>query len=211
VKYGFIIWLGFSTACLQAHVASKEVMVGSEETNETSAGMLLERAFYFLQLGNYSACADAFKAAIQTGDLNDSGRALAYWHIYWAQSLSKEECDGLDALQSFTVVAEDVLSENLQSDDFVEHFDLQKRLQRARAVLSAQWAKKSGEFGRSLTYPVRVTDFGEMAYFLEIAPPCDKASERTVSHEKTFPPNLQHVNVQCSGKSADYYFLLSNF
>jgi hypothetical protein len=188
-----------------------------EIEEDTSAAGLLEKGFSYFRQEQARAAGDAFRAAIDTGHLNDAGRALAYWHIYLAERSSGNMEAGVDALSSFVVVGQDVLDVRGdtkyavdENGDFVARFDLENRLARARAVLSASWADKVKQFGRSNSHPVPIQDTSEIEYFLEVAPPCDKTVRRRVEKLPTAPGEPTHVTVTCeSGPQGafDYYFL----
>lgn len=206
-------------------------------SDEAAAGFLLERAFYHFRHGDHRKAAHNFDGAVHTGQLNDAGRALAYWHIYLALRSHGDTDGSSDALASFVVVAEDILAmrDNVRyaiddSGDFVERFDLVRRVARARGTLSATWAAHSRGFGRSRGNPVPVSDVTEINYFLEAAPPCADAADRqiwptlaaavanpppatkeandTLAEKAPAPPPIQKIQLRCAsgGKSADYYF-----
>ena len=99
------------------------------EERDESASAHLERAFHAFRIAEYENAALSFEAAIGTNNLNDSGRALAYWHVYLCRAQNGDEDAAADALMSFTVVAEDMLDDSdqfsheyLSSRDFVERF-----------------------------------------------------------------------------------------
>jgi hypothetical protein len=183
-----------------------------------NAGALLRRAFEFFKHDDNAAAANAFRAAIATGSLNDAGRALAYWHVYVSEQSLSHTDRAADALASFVVVAQDVIDirEHLRyaeddSGDFVDRFDLKRRLARARAMLSVAWAGQTKEFGRSAGAPVPVHSSAEMNYFLELAPPCARSQDRhIVSSPKNAPgpSNVAEVNMTCDGNQgqASYFF-----
>ncbi|MEO1481516.1 MAG: hypothetical protein AAFU77_05370 [Myxococcota bacterium] len=161
-----------------------------EEEFDDSASGYLERAFQSFRLGEYQDAAASFGAAISTNNLNDSGRALAYWHVYLCQAQLGHEDASAEALMSFSVVASDMLDpsdtyshEYLSSRDFATRFNLAGRLARARATLSAMWVDRSVDYGRSDGQPIRVESTEELDAFLELAPPCTDASQRQVDRK----------------------------
>jgi hypothetical protein len=194
---------------------STEVAMDTQLEEDTSAAGLLERGFAHFRQDQARAAGDSFRAAINTGHLNDAGRALAYWHIYLAERSSGNLEGGADALSSFIVVGQDVLEVRGntkyavdENGDFVERFDLERRLARARAILSATWAAKVPKFGRTQTHPVPIVDSSEIEYFLEAAPACGKAAKR-IETTPAAPGEPTHVTVKCEQSSqgaVDYYF-----
>ncbi len=178
-----------------------------------SAGLLLHRAFDLFRLEQDARAADAFAEAIGTGNLNDAGRSLAYWHIFVAEQHLGHDDRAADALGSFVVVAQDVLDERPEltdQDDFIVRFDLTRRLARARATLSAVWAAHASLFGRRVSQPVLVHDDVEKDYFLQLAVPCARSQERQiVGQGETRGPTIEQVSVRCGGPQSvqqSYYF-----
>ncbi|MEM6532594.1 MAG: hypothetical protein AAF654_08215 [Myxococcota bacterium] len=161
-----------------------------EEEFDDSASGYLERAFHAFRLGQYADASEAFGAAISTNNLNDSGRALAYWHVYLCQAQLGMEDASAEALMSFSVVASDMLDpadtyshEYMASRDFATRFNLEGRLARARATLSAMWVDRSIDYGRTDGQPIRVNSDEELDAFLELAPPCTDAAQRQVDRK----------------------------
>lgn len=205
-----------------APVPPSPMAVAGEGADDAAAtaGSLLKRAFDYFKNDNNKAAAEAFKAAIATGNLNDAGRALAYWHIFVAEEALGDRNASSDALSSFVVVAQDVMDirEQLRyaeddSGDFVDRFDLKRRLARARAMLSVAWAYHVGWFGRSTAAPVPVQSTAEMNYFLELAPPCARAHDRHIqaSAPAAVPGTAAHmseVDLSCDGDhdKTSYFF-----
>lgn len=208
------------TACATVtSAASKQPVVvtaqseqrGRQETLQgPSAAVLLKRAFTFFEQDENIMAIAMFRAAINTGNLNDAGRALAYWHIYVAYTAVNQPEDASEALLMFTVVAQDVLDVRDQMryaddghGDFVQRFDLRNRLARARASLSASWAKQAEPFGRTARQPILVHDDQEKNFFLEIAAmPC------AGRHLVTAPmvDHVEQVDMTCDGQPPTQYF-----
>lgn len=189
------------------------------DSNEGAAGRL-GLAFQLLSAGHHQAASSQFQSAIDTGELNDAGRALAYWHIALAQTAIGDASHAQDALQGFVVVSVDLLAQSQSvpeasdpSSDFVTRFDLRRRVARARAELSAAWAEHTSSFGRSLTTPVPVHSDAEMHYFLELAPPCPPGHARRAFQARLTPAQasagLSQVQLSCDGSQveAEYYFV----
>lgn len=191
-------------------VAPERGEPSTPEVGDDSAGGLLERAFAQFNSDDYSASAKTFEKSIATNNLNEAGRSLAYWHIYLAEKRMGHEDKSTDALASFTTVAQELMESRGASGDFIERFSLDARLSRARAILSATWAKRVPGYGRSASDAVPVFDQVEADYFAEIAPPCATAKRRqtdkhTVSQRSG--NELQRVTIYCDGQKAgtDYY------
>ncbi|MEL6339145.1 MAG: hypothetical protein AAFQ65_04510 [Myxococcota bacterium] len=190
----------------------------AEEDNSASAH--LERAFYHFRLSHYRAAASSFQEAIKTNNLNDSGRALAYWHIYLCRAHLNDEDGGADALMSFSVVAEDMLNpddrfgrEYSASREFVERFDMDARLARARAILAALWVDRSADYGRSGLQPIRVRSDQELSMFLEIAPPCNNADERQVDRrvlETDGENSIEEITLYCEAQLSGERFVIEH-
>lgn len=183
-----------------------------------AAGALLEQGMIHHRQGEFDHAARAFGYAIDTGRLNNAGRALAYWSIFQCASEMGRVDRSANALMSFVVVAEEVFDvrKSLRyavnaAGDFVDRFDLEVKLQRARAVLSATWATRVPLFGRTVDSPVPVYDHEELGYFLDIVAACeggerDDRAERQVSDLRGRA--VHRVTLTCGGlgKNVDYFF-----
>lgn len=208
-----------SDATESAHEELDEPSRAPTDNNQGAAGRL-GLAFQLLGAGHHQAASTQFQAAIDTGELNDAGRALAYWHIALAQTAMGAPAHAQDALQSFVVISVDLLAapQGMASgadgaNDFVTRFDLRRRVARARAELSAAWAEHTTGFGRSLMAPVPIHNETEMHYFLELAPPCPpgharRAFQARLSAAQT-SQGLSQVQLSCDGSQieAEYFFV----
>lgn len=188
--------------------------------DRASATEHLGRAFGLFRNSHHQAAARQFQAAIDSGELNDAGRSLAYWHIAAAHQATGAAAAAQDALESFIVVSVDLLTDRLQgnaadagSDDFIQRFDLVRRVARARAELSVAWTEHTQTFGRSAGSPVPVHSVAEINYFLELAPPCPPGQPRKAyeasSHAKGHAPGVSEIQLTCDdGRvQAQYYFV----
>jgi hypothetical protein len=185
---------------------------------DLSGGDSLERGFAHLRDDQPALASQAFHDAIESGDLNDAGRALAYWSIYIAERTLGHPELVAEALTSFVAAGQDVLDARGEhryavnaNGDFVDRFDLEHRMARARAVLSVLWARKVATFGRTLGVPVPVQSDFEMTYFLELAPPCGEASDKQMSRQPSLRDRdvvVERITVRCHGTkdSAEYFF-----
>lgn len=195
-------------------VAPPPESVVPDADDPASAAALLERGFTYFREDMAAQASAAFRGAIATGHLNDAGRALAYWHIYLAERGQGNIEAGADALASFVVVGQDVLDVRNSmryavddSGDFVDRFDLERRMSRARALLSATWAGKVSDFGRSPEHPVLVRDENELKYFLELAPTCQREPDRTIVRAAEQQDSAERVTISCEENhdGAEYY------
>lgn len=119
---------------------------------EPSAGDLLETAFLQYHTSLWRSAINSFDRAIATGNLNDAGRALAYWHIGDCALRINEEDMAAEAFFAFTVAGQAVLDVRDQrrfavdqDGDFVEHFGLEKRMQDAVNFLNDLWKERQKE------------------------------------------------------------------
>ncbi len=186
-----------------------------EPYDNQSAGGLLERAFAQFNRDDYRGAARSFSASIATNNLNEAGRALAYWHIYLAEKRLGQEDKSTEALSSFTQVAQEMLElrdegGSASGNDFIDRFALDTRLSRARAILSVTWAKRMPSYGKTAAEAVPVFDEAEADYFVEIAPPCSDAKKKQTDKHTVAQSNghtLQKVTVFCDGQrnGTDYY------
>jgi hypothetical protein len=185
-----------------------------------SATEHLGRAFGLFRNSHHQAAARQFQAAIDSGELNDAGRSLAYWHIAAAHQATGAAAAAQDALESFIVVSVDLLTEHARdkaadasNDDFIQRFDLVRRVARARAELSVAWTEHTQTFGRSAGSPVPVHNVAEIHYFLELAPPCPPGHPRKAYESRTLAPaqapGISEIQLTCDeGRvQAQYYFV----
>ncbi len=204
-----------SMAAIAAPSAEPTGVEVENDGEEVPAGVLLERAFVYFHHDRPQAAANAFRAAIATGNLNDAGRTLAYWHIFLCESRLRNEDVGTEALASFVVVAEDVLDARdstryavTTTGDFVDRFDLASRVARARGLLSATWARRVPAFGRTADNPVPVHNDAEGEFFLRYAPPCGEADERQVQRQiLVAKDHIERATVACEAapRGAEYF------
>ena len=188
-------------------------------SQELGASALLERAFLAYQLGRDRRAADSFAAAINTGSLNDAGRALAYWHMALAERRLGEEDRSAEALWSFIFVAEEILEVrdvhpySVDGDgDFVDHFNLESRLAEAKGFLAAIWARRADEYGRSMDQPIVVMSELEGEAFVNFAPPCDGEPDRDVRREGVYTVasiRVERIRISClADYTNDPYFVV---
>jgi hypothetical protein len=194
------------------------------DEDESSAGTLLEKGFLFFHQDQPQLASDSFRAAISTGNLNDAGRALAYWHIAEAERRLHHEDDTADALASFVVVAQEVIDVRTsrrfavdENGDFVDHFNLPLRIAEARAFMNAVWARRQRSYGRSLDNPVVAGSVEEIEIFIRVVSPCSGSPDRAVQREElesidgvpVTPAHVERITVFCSdASSVDQFFVV---
>lgn len=207
-----------ATDAAPPEAAAPPVAAAAAPDEDASAAELLQRGFAYFRDDKPALAGASFRAAIATGSLNDAGRALAYWHVYLAERTQGHTELGADALASFLAAGQEVMDARESplfstqgGSDFVERFDLDRRMTRARALLSAVWAARIATFGRSADRPVPVRSDAEVDDFLEHAPPCAGAPDRQLSRQPAVgegDTTLEHVTLRCHEKrdSTDYWF-----
>ena len=152
--------------------ASKEK--NTPEVKEHTAGELLEQGFMYFGIGRFAWSAESFGRAVGTGNLNDAGRALSYWHIAACQIELEDEDRVLDALFDFAMVSQDILDIREhrrfaveEGADFVDSFELVSKLAWARAYINFTWASRDDKYGRTLTSPILAYNIKEIDFFAE--------------------------------------------
>ncbi len=184
---------------------------------DASAGVYLDNAFRAFRDSDFGRSAKLFRGALATGELNDAGRALAYWHIHLAERQQHRNDVSVEALSSFVIVANDILEDRIDHEysiegdgDFVERFQLEPRLAQARALISAAWAERVPKFGRTIENPVPVHDPIEAGYFMSFASGCDAQSPAAKSERRREPHSsgLERVTLRCNAGATptEYYF-----
>ncbi|MFH1064752.1 MAG: hypothetical protein V1729_06725 [Candidatus Woesearchaeota archaeon] len=178
------------------------------------AGKYLESGFDNVQKNDLVKATRSFECAIATGNLNDAGSALAYWHIGVGYINSGKMDIACEAFSAFIMYSSDLLKEredkgavvDPSGNDFVTSFGLEEKLDQARATLSVEWAKKVDYFGRSERSPIPVRNEREMMLFFGYVHDCFfKHFERTPVSEGS---SIERVSYGCreDGFSAEYYF-----
>jgi hypothetical protein len=138
---------------------------------EAPAGELLEYAFTMFNIRNYSQASKVFGWALNTGNLNDAGRALCYWHIAQCCMKMGNKDGAAEAYFSFVTVADDIIKvrdvRRFAVDgavDFVDSFQLIEKLDMARSYLNVLWLSKSDNYGRTLENPIVLRSASEIDY-----------------------------------------------
>jgi hypothetical protein len=183
-----------------------------------AAANLLDDGMRFLDERDFRKAARAFESAIETGRLNDAGRAFAYWQAFIAYQQLHDVNHSSEALSAFLVVATDVMIDRAErrytldlTGDFVDRFALDVKVRRARAMLSALWAARARHFGRSAMQPVPVKDALEIDEFLTLVSPCDsvervaRASQRLTNDTGE---TVQKISLTCGTpqRGIEFYF-----
>jgi hypothetical protein len=191
---------------------------------DDSAGALLERGFMHFHQNRPEAAAVAFSGAIATGNLNDAGRALAYWHIAEARRRLDDEDLAAEALSSFAIAAQDVIDVRGErrfavdtKGDFVDNFRLESRIAEARGYVQAIWARRAPYFGRSLDNPVLAETAEEAEFFLRFATACSQEKVLNVTRDLLATVNgvpletirVERVSASCGdGELLGPYFVV---
>ena len=179
---------------------------------QLTAAALLERGFADFLAGKLAQASDDFSKATRTGELNDAGRVLAYWHVHIAERALGHEDLSAEALSSFIVVAEDLIrGQTASQSDFVERFDVRGRLEQARALLAATWAQRVPEFGRSAANPIRMHSPAEVTFFLHFASTCgdQNMNAERHSHVAVRVEGAEHVTIRCADDQPSREFFFS--
>jgi hypothetical protein len=182
-----------------------------------AAGALIERGISDFHRDDHEQAVEFFRRALDTGRLNDAGRTLAYWHVFMSNMMLGRQDLSNEALSSFVTVGQDVL--DLRDDvqfavsvdgDFVERFELQRKLSQGRAILSARWALDRPGYGRSLHRPVLVRSMRELLHFLAIVSDCrDVLDEATMARHcyRDATRRIEEIKVDCgSGQQESFFF-----
>lgn len=143
----------FLVACSQAITKPASAAYKAEpQPVLKGAGELMADGIMAIDIGNYELAAKSLQGALNTGQLNDIGKVLAYWNLF--VSAIKLKRDGMNDLFSFIVIAEDIISVRSEvryfveedGTDFVDRFDLQNKLRIAHNIMEAAWGcSKEGD------------------------------------------------------------------
>lgn len=167
---------------------------------------------------------EAFNKALATGDLNNQGRALAYWHLFLSYRDENASSHGADALSSFVTVANLLMQQAQDGVDgedllehvkvFIERFDLRDRLLLAEVTLEAIWAHKDSQYGRTPTRPVLLPGARAQRLFLHVFKPCAAATQESANVRFSRAAYMIHdrsvdeATVECPDESSakSFYF-----
>ena len=167
---------------IKPHTSEEEVAVDVDIDEEQevivdgSAGGHLGQAFKFFETEQWIFSISSFRAALMTGNLNDAGRAISYWHISLAFIELGEDDKSLESLASFIVIGQDILDARealvryaiTEDGDFVERFGLPNKLAIARAITNYEWASRSDYYGRSRETAVIAHNKTELDHFAAV-------------------------------------------
>jgi hypothetical protein len=188
------------------------------------------RASDYLALGlsHYQAnqkpeAARAFERALSTGNLNNQGRALAYWHLFLAERDGNLQGAGADALESFVTVAQLLLDDRASGSDdsgdnvaeFIDGFNVSERMLLGQLVLDALWARRDPSFGRTPDRPVRVRDAEAERLFVQLYRPCMQTEAPAVQFSAARHPvqgRVDRAQISCTnaGPELSFYFTTKN-
>lgn len=169
-------------ASLQTVATPPRAQPIKEIAPDAKASDYLAMGLNFYQANQKVDAAHAFTLALDTGNLNDQGRALAYWHLFLAHRDSNLSGPGAEALQSFITVSNLLFQEDKELagyvedepiHDFIEGFNLNERFLLAELLLDAIWARRDPSFGRTPERAVLVRDIQAERLFVQLFKPCD--------------------------------------
>lgn len=205
---------GLEEAVKQAEQGAAVAIEAKEELPELPAGELLSMALTTYHAESYREAEGFFIRALRTGNLNDAGRALAYWHLGTAYNKLGDVDSECEAMSSFISVAEDVIgmrderhfAVNEDGTDFVEGFELQRKLTQARTVLNSVWARRTDYFGRSIGFSVPVGSNEDILYFLgQFTVGCPPGAKAQVN---AMQDGIYRATVSCGPKTEELYFYM---
>lgn len=112
--------------------------------------VLMKMAFAFYERGYWNKAVQVFRYAIGTGQLNDMGRAVAYWHIADACEKDANSDCAAEAYMFFSVVGEDLLHPTdwqhnpvEPNIEFIENFGLRIKLDYAIDYINVLWDSRT--------------------------------------------------------------------
>jgi len=216
---GYIASLKAMQPASPVHTPAEPVKAGGRASDYLALGL----TFYN---GNQKVEAvDAFQRALETGDLNNQGRALAYWHLFLSYRDDKLSSQGAEALASFVTVSRLLMQQSVDKLDgedllehvvtFIERFDLRDRLMLAEVTLEALWAHHDNGYGRSPDRPVLLGGARAQRLFLHVFKPCTEEESNENARVRivkaVFTVNAQPIDeakISCPGqdKVVSLYF-----
>lgn len=208
----------------EQHASAQQAKTAAHEDAElASTGRASDHLAMGVALfhGNQRAkAAAAFKRALETGNLNNQGRALAYWHLFLANREGDVTGAGAEALDSFLTVSLLLFEEERELPDveaqsvreFIHGFNLAERMLLAELVLDALWARRDPHYGRSPQRPVKVRSSDAERLFVQLFRPCAAAETApSVQHEEIdqLGVRIDQVSFTCPGESTSGQFYFS--
>ena len=186
---------------------------------DAKASDYLAMGLTFYQANQKSDAARAFNFALSTGNLNNQGRALAYWHLFLAHRDANLQGPGAEALESFVTVSTDLLDQTGGEEEsganvreFIDGFNLTERMLLAELVLDALWARRDPEFGRTPERPVQVRDADAERLFVQLFKPCVQSEAPEVKFSAGRHPRrgqrVDKAQISCpnAGPPMSFYF-----
>lgn len=162
---------------------------------------------------------EAFDKALATGDLNNQGRALAYWHLFLSYRDDSVSTHGADALSSFVTVASLLMQQaqdGVDGEDLLEHvrvfidrFDLKDRLLLAEVTLEAIWAHKDNAYGRTKDRPVLIQGARAQRLFLHVFKPCEQGAADAATVRFARSAAVDEATVECPDTTSAKSFFFS--
>jgi hypothetical protein len=191
-----------------------------EVTEGGRASDYLAMGVSFFHANHKAKAAKAFQHALATGNLNNQGRALAYWHLFLANREADVNGVGAEALDSFLTVSLLLFEEEHELPDveaqsvreFIHGFNLAERMLLAELVLDALWARRDAHFGRSPQRAVKVRSADAERLFVQLFKPCGaNDSTPTVQQEEIthLGVRVDQVSFSCPGEATSGQFFFS--
>jgi len=185
---------------------------------EQSAGQYLEHGMLAFSLRKWKDAIEAFESAIGTGNLNDAGRALSYWHIAQSYIGLSDEDGIMEALSSFILVSQDILDMRerrryavTEEGDFVTHFGLVHKIAWARSSINFVWSTRSNVYGRSKENPILVRSIEELETFAGIVRNSCKSEcdfQRALLHEDGIPVEPRTEMITITGENSNKFVVV---
>lgn len=170
------------------------------------------------QADNCRAATEIFTALLATDRLNNLGKSIVYWHLADCARMHLSSMTTVESLfpaetafLGFLVVAEDLI-EDPPDNNFIEDFELHKRMVEANAYLHTSWAMRSRTYGRELDVPIIVQNVREIEYFAyfmsqRCGGKCDIERNMLSKDGKPVTPHTERVIVvdKQQGRTFIYY------
>ena len=140
-----VFLLGFATCCATPQSRPEIPPVQSEQPSATD---YFQIAFAQYTMELWQGSINSFYEALYTGDLNNSGRAVCYWHIAQAYLHLADADNAAEAFFFFSIVADDIIYPKNRMDflgnssNFIESFELYDKLDFAIDYINILWVSK---------------------------------------------------------------------
>ncbi|KKL90537.1 hypothetical protein LCGC14_1903690 [marine sediment metagenome] len=228
MRYVLVMIIGhFGCATVQTDILTpisqsieKPVTTPIIPQKELGAGDYLKLGLMFYYKGQYQQAVDLFALSIDTGDLNNAGRALVYWHaaVCWNQMDNKDLA--AEAYHSFVVTAQDIFSilednkhATIGGENFVTDFELEEKIVEASTYMHALWVLRN-DYGKSLDNPIITKNMSEAKYFIKAimgfcGKMCNLVKQVLTEDDRIVKPYVVRITVSNNSKnSTDTFFIV---